>query len=186
MAKAKNKNAAKSAGGEKPLFTASYDLDYALVDEASRAMVDSKVKNPAGITSVAILAVIVLVALSPAARVATPALLLLVMIEVGLWYLADNWNKHHFRRLCKAGLDATLLPRDKRRRSVRVFERHVEVTDADGDVTRAEFTSLFKAHQGRGIIVLEFRDPYFVILPESAMSAQRFHELSSFVEGLKK
>ena len=183
---AKAKKSANANAEDKPLFTANYELSYAVVDEASRAMVDSKVKNPAGIASVAILVVIVLVALSPLARVATPALLLLVVIEIGLWYLAENWYRVHFRRLCKAGFDTSLLPQDQRRRSVRIYPGHVEVTGAGGSVARAELTNLRRAYQGRSIIVLEFRDPYYVLIPSESMSTQRFHELASFAANLNK
>lgn len=132
MAKATNKT---EASLDKPLFSLSYDLSAQLTDEAARLLAGDKMRNPASVTSYAVLVLIVIAALAPATKGNMPLLVGMVVVEVILWGLADRWPQVQLRKLRHAGLDTALIPADKRRRTVAVYEDTLTVTSPDAAET---------------------------------------------------
>ena len=78
MAKATNKT---EASLDKPLFSLSYDLSAQLTDEAARLLAGDKTRNPASVTSYAVLVLIVIAALAPATKGNMPLLVGMVVVE---------------------------------------------------------------------------------------------------------
>lgn len=182
MAKATNK---AEAGLDKPLFSLSYDLSAQLVDEAARLLAGDKRRNPASVTSYAVLALIVIAALAPATKDNVPLLVAMVVAEVILWAVADRWPQMQLRKLRRAGLDTALIPADKRRRSIAVYEDILTVTSPD-DTQTLRIADLRGATLGNESAVLAFANGSYVIIPSRAMSAQRYHDLLKHVGAVKE
>lgn len=182
MAQATNKS---ESSLDKPLFSLSYDLSAQLVDEAARLLAGDKMRNPASVTSIAVLVLIVIAALMPATKDNVPLLVGMVVLEVILWNLADRWSQVQLRRLRRAGLDTALIDADKRRRTVAAYEDTLTVTSPDAAET-LRIADLRSATVGNEIAVLAFSGGQFVIIPARAMSAQRYHDLLKHVGAVKE
>ena len=182
MAQASNK---PEAGTDKPLFSLSYDLSAQLTDEAARLLAGDKTRNPASVTSYAILVLIVIAALAPATKDNVPLLVGMVVAEVILWALADRWPQVQLRRLRRAGLDTALIPVDKRRRTISAYDDTLVVASPDSTET-LRIADLRGATVGNEIAVLAFANGVYVIVPSRAMSAQRYHDLLKHVGAIKE
>ena len=167
MAKATNK---AEAGLDKPLFSLSYDLSAQLVDEAARLLAGDKRRNPASVTSYAVLVLIVIAALAPATKDNVPLLVAMVVAEVILWAVADRWPQMQLRKL---------------RRSIAVYEDTLTVTSPD-DTQTLRIADLRGATLGNESAVLAFANGSYVIIPSRAMSAQRYHDLLKHVGAVKE
>lgn len=182
MAKATNKT---EASLDKPLFSLSYDLSAQLTDEAARLLAGDKTRNPASVTSYAVLVLIVIAALAPATKGNMPLLVGMVVVEVILWGLADRWPQVQLRKLRHAGLDTALVPADKRRRTVAVYEDTLTVTSPDA-VETLRIADLRGATLGNEMAVLAFANGSYVLVPSRAMSAQRYRDLLKHVGAVKE
>lgn len=182
MAKATNKT---EASLDKPLFSLSYDLSAQLTDEAARLLAGDKTRNPASVTSYALLVLIVIAALAPATKGNVPLLVGMVVVEVVLWGLADRWPQVQLRKLRHAGLDTALIPADKRRRTVAVYEDTLTVTSPDA-VETLRIADLRGATLGNEMAVLAFANGSYVLVPSRAMSAQRYRDLLKHVGAVKE
>lgn len=182
MAKATNKT---EASLDKPLFSLSYDLSAQLTDEAARLLAGDKTHNPASVTSYALLVLIVIAALAPATKGNVPLLVGMVVVEVVLWGLADRWPQVQLRKLRHAGLDTALIPADKRRRTVAVYEDTLTVTSPDAAET-LRIADLRGATLGNEMAVLAFANGGYVLVPSRAMSAQRYRDLLKHVGAVKE
>ena len=182
MAKATNKT---EASLDKPLFSLSYDLSAQLTDEAARLLAGDKTRNPASVTSYALLVLIVIAALAPATKGNVPLLVGMVVVEVILWGLADRWPQVQLRKLRHAGLDTALIPADKRRRTVAVYEDTLTVTSPDAAET-LRIADLRGATLGNEMAVLAFANGSYVLVPSRAMSAQRYRDLLKHVGAVKE
>lgn len=183
MAKDTNKTAENQI--DKPLFSLSYDLSAQLVDEAARVLAGDKMRTPPSVASIAVLVLIVIAALAPVTRDNVPLLVGMVVLEIVLWNLADRWAQVQLRKLRRAGLDTALIPEDKRRRSIAVYEDTLAVTSPDGTDT-LRISDLRGANVGNDLSVLAFANGSFVLIPSRAMSAQRYHDLLKHVGAVKE
>ncbi len=182
MAHATNKS---EAGLNKPLFSLNYDLSAQLTDEAARLLAGDKTRNPASVTSYAVLVLIVIAALAPATKGNVPLLVGMVVAEVILWALADRWPQVQLRKLRRAGLDTALIPTDKRHRSIAAYEDTLTVTTPDSTET-LRIADLRGATVGNEMAVLAFANGSYVVVPSRAMSAQRYHDLLKHVGAIKE
>lgn len=180
--------AKKSTSKQSPdnhLFSFSYDVNHTLLEDASLAMMGNRLRNPSNIASVLLLIVIVFIAMSPNGRRVTLLLASLVCVEVVLWFVSDHWNQFHLRRLKKAGLDITGLPKESRRVKVEVYPDHLVANVPGKEAEELPLSTVRKLHLGREVSVVEFVGPRYVIVPKRALSEQRHRDLIQLVTPAK-
>lgn len=165
------------------LFSYSYEITNPLVQDAASALAGEKGRNPAAGACAAVLLVIILTASFPRSEMATPLLVVLLVLEVGLWNLMYRWQDVQLGRLRKAGFDTALIDHDKRRRKVRIYEDRILVDD--GETTKAHLMSdAKKPRMGSGGLVIPFRGGGFVLVPAKSLSTSRYGELVAHLNKL--
>lgn len=166
---------------EQPLFSYSYVLSNALIDDMATALSGERLRNPPAIICAVLLIAIISLAASPWASSHLWVLIFLIIIEVPLWTLASTskWHAVQIHKLRTSGLDLALIPEDERHVDVALYEDRIAVRPRNGSIRAYPLSSIRKPKitGDHEMLVLTFSDRHYVPVPRRSLSAGRYNEL---------
>ena len=171
-----SKHATPAMGAEKPLFSASYELNRQIVEDAGLALAGDQMRNPPTIASIVVLVAIIALAAVVGNEAVVP-LTILVVLWIAMWQLSRRWPQIMVSRLRRAGYDTALIPDDERRREVLVYADRVVVLPKGGAPQTYQRSEMRKPRVGSEIVVLRFPHGAYVLVPRRSLSAQRYNDL---------
>ena len=174
---------------EQPIHTASYELTDQLVDQSATLLAGDASRNPAAITSMVLLVIIVAwgfaTSSDPKVDPSSPPVIatagVLVAAAVALGTLAGRWKQVKLSRLRRSGLDLASVDKRQRRRTVSVFADRVVVAPEGVEPQVFPLASMRRPLFGPELMLLRFGANGFVPVPRRSLSATRYADLERFV-----